>query len=617
MAISVTSDLSDITTSDTTTTSGTFYRLGGAASANPATDADAYVQGAGCVAWKCSNTVSPTDTGGHFNSTATFDVTSKHVFSWRLAVTAGNMVAKASEGIVLGLTNTSTTSTSAWSTTSMKKWFLDGSDTQPNSTGWVCYVVDPSTAGDASAGTLTLTTVKNVGLMVRQTSTVTSTLNNVFADAVRMGTGLTATASSGADVITFASLYATDSNKTNSWGIITAVAGIYYGAGKMTIGSASQANICAFTDSSQVLIFRTYPVAVTLYEFLLKGASGQKTTVSLTSCVIRGQTTAAVWNITCNDAFSDFKAYSCAFANIRQATLSAGSILSGCTLAASGTITTAGAAITNCAFSPTTATTQVSAAAGAQATAVSGCTFTSAGTGHGMEITGTAADTTLTNDTWTGYSGTSTNAAVFVNIATGAMTLTITGGTVPSIRTAGCTVTVSTGSRTVTVKSQTALGAVIGTAMVNLETATGGGAGSLPYNVTVTIVNSGTLATVTHATHLLVTSDKVVIRGASHNANNGVFSITKIDAGSYSYTMLSTPGSSPTGTIKSTFVLLYGTTDAGTGEISMSREFPVAQPVTGWARKMSASPFYKEGPINTTVSSTANTYISSTLVSDE
>lgn len=290
-----------------------------------------------------------------------------------------------------------------------------------------------------------------------------------------------------------------------------------------------------------------------------------------------------------------------------------------------GEITTNGCPITNSVFqnvvttAPISATYGLSASAGANANVITGCSFASAGTGHGLMITGTAADTTLTNNSWSGFaasSGSTGNEAVFVNIATGIMNLNITGGTIPSVRTAGCTVTVVSGARDVTVTAQTALGAGIGSAFINLECATGGGAGSLPYNVTVTIVNSGTLATVTHSAHLLATGDKVVIRAASHNANNGVFAITKIDANSYSYTMLSTPGSNPTGTIKSTFVLLYGVANAG-GVLSMSRVFPVTQPVTGWARKMSASPFYKEGPINTTVSSSANTNITATLVSDE
>jgi hypothetical protein len=44
MAITVTTDLVDVTNANTTTTGGTFYRLNGVNSANPVADSDAFVQ---------------------------------------------------------------------------------------------------------------------------------------------------------------------------------------------------------------------------------------------------------------------------------------------------------------------------------------------------------------------------------------------------------------------------------------------------------------------------------------------------------------------------------------------------------------------------------------------
>lgn len=621
MAITVTSDLAVISNCDTLTSLGQFYRLNGTNTGNPAADADSFVEGVACIANKCGTAVTPTQSGGHFNSTATFDITSKHLFVWRLVITAANMLAKASAGVSIGLTNTSTTGTAAWSTTNYKMWYVDGSDSMPISQGWKCYVIDPASAGDISAGTLTLTAVKNVGVPVLQTSGVTTTLSNVFVDVIRMGTGLTATASSGADVITVATLYNNDKTTANAWGIITQIAGIYYGAAKMTIGSATQANTCAFTDSSQVIVWRDYPVANTLYELLLKGASGFKTTVTLTSFVIRGQSATAVWTITCNDAFSDFKAYSSAFANIKQATLSAGSVLSGCTLSASGTITTNGASVTNCTFTPSTATTQVSAVAGATGAAlVTGCTFTSFGTGHGMEITGTITDMTLTNNTWTNYTAASGgNEAVYVNTTTGTMNLTISGGTTPSVRAAaGVTVNIISGARTVKVTTQDINGTAVGSASVFLKASTGTGT-FLPVASAITLASATNVATATHsAAHNLLTNDKVYITGASNAVYNGVFTITldvTTPATKYTYTIVGNPGND-SGT--ATFVFLKGTTHATTGILSMSRVFSESQSVTGWGRRADSGnlPFYKTGPISGTVSSSQNTDFISLLILD-
>jgi hypothetical protein len=609
MAVSVTSDLTDISACNNTTDGGTHYRLNGTSSGNPAADADAMVQGTGCIANKMGADFGATNLGGHFNSTATFNLTNKHIIHWRQLVTAGNMETKANRGIGLALTNTSVTSNTTWSTTNYKWWYLDGKDTVPTAQGWVPYVLDPTSTADVSAGTLTLTAVKNVGMICRQVSGVTTTVSNQFYDAIRMGTGLTATASSGGDTITFQSLYDTDKSNTNAWGIITQVAGVYYGAMKMTVGATGQTNACNFTDSNQVLVWRNQKVSTSLYEFNLKGASGNKTTMTLTGCVVRGQA-GQTWNITC-DANSDFKAYGCALANILTATLSGGSVLDGTSVSTSTTIDTGGATITGCAFSAT----KLKVDSTAEMAVITDSTFSSPGTGYAIELTvaGTYAFDGLTFTGYASSNGSTGNEAVYVNVASGSVTINVTGGNTPSYRTAGATVTVVSGSVTVSVTATTATGATVQDANVLLKAAAGG---PFPAGATVTIANSGTTATVTHTAHGLATNDKVLIEDASHAANNGVFSVTVSDANTYTYTMGSTPGSNPTGTIKATFVLLKGLTNAG-GQISMSRVFPSNQPVTGWARKASASPRYKTGLISGTVNSTTGAAFTGLLLADE
>jgi hypothetical protein len=108
----------------------------------------------------------------------------------------------------------------------------------------------------------------------------------------------------------------------------------------------------------------------------------------------------------------------------------------------------------------------------------------------------------------------------------------------------------------------------------------------------------------------------VVIRGASLDANIGVFSITVTGTNSYTYTMGSSPGSNPTGTITSTFVILNGTTNVS-GEISMSRVFASNQPCVGRIRKSSSAPFYKQASLNGTVSSSAGAVLTGVMISDD
>ncbi len=243
------------------------------------------------------------------------------------------------------------------------------------------------------------------------------------------------------------------------------------------------------------------------------------------------------------------------------------------------------------------------------------CTFTgSSSGGHAVQVT-TTGTTTFSGNTFTSYGADGTTSAAFYNNSGGLITLNISGGGgIPTVRNgAGASTTVNAGAVSASVNVKDSSGTNIQNARVFVKAATGG---PFPFDVTVTISNSGTTATVTHTAHAMATNDVVVISGASLTANNGIFTITKIDANSYSYTMGSTPGSSPTGTIKSTFVVLSGLTDAS-GNITMSRVFPSDQPINGWVRKSTTAPFYKTGPIGGTVSSATGFTANVQLISDD
>lgn len=106
-------------------------------------------------------------------------------------------------------------------------------------------------------------------------------------------------------------------------------------------------------------------------------------------------------------------------------------------------VATGGSTISNCKFTNS----KITCTSPANAALVSNSSITkTTGTQHGIEITGTAADITLTGLTFTGFAGSNGstgNEAIFVNIASGSMTISITGGgSTPTIRTAGATVTV-------------------------------------------------------------------------------------------------------------------------------------------------------------------------------
>jgi hypothetical protein len=250
-------------------------------------------------------------------------------------------------------------------------------------------------------------------------------------------------------------------------------------------------------------------------------------------------------------------------------------------------------------------------------TIFSKCTFTGSGSsGHAIRLTSTGSFT-LDTMVFNSFGANGSTSAAILNESGGLITITITGTTVvptyKNISAATTVLIVNPVNITIVVKNLATPPVAIQNAIVLILAAAGG---PMPYNITVTITNSGTTATVTHSSHGMNNGDKVQILGASLQANNGVFTIAYINVNSYSYTMGSTPGSNPTGTIKATYTALYGLTDVN-GTITMSRVFSSNQPITGRIRKSTGSPIYKTSSISDTVNSTTGFSTTILMVSDE
>ena len=164
-------------------------------------------------------------------------------------------------------------------------------------------------------------------------------------------------------------------------------------------------------------------------------------TIHFTNCVfVSGSPT--YWRFNAGHSASADIDFSGSIVINQTVTLVAASDLDAVTFIDCPSFTIGGATLTGCTFSGT----KVSCATPAEAQNISDTSFESSGTGHAIEIGGTAASITLTGDTFDGYAGSdgsTGNEAIYVNIASGSMTINITGGgSTPSIRTAGATVTV-------------------------------------------------------------------------------------------------------------------------------------------------------------------------------
>lgn len=256
---------------------------------------------------------------------------------------------------------------------------------------------------------------------------------------------------------------------------------------------------------------------------------------------------------------------------------------------------------------------------------------------HAIDFgTAVTANITLRGCEFTGFGSTGdSNDSTVRFLTTGSLTLSLIGCTVNGAAAstgnfsvddaAGTGVTLSISPVTVTVTTKDAGGTVVGSANVFLKASSGTGT-LLPVSAAVNSITriDATTAEATHAAvHNMSTGDKVYILGANQAAYNGVFAITLVGVASpttmYRYTPLSDPVVNATGTLTATFVFLKGTTDSGTGVITMSRVVSENQSVIGWARKSSLSdnPKYKNAPISGTVLAASGLTATAVLILDQ
>lgn len=271
----------------------------------PLVNADMNIQGADTVVGRAS----AAEAWDLATASPAVDLTTgnRHVFVWMKNVTWPGTNTRANGGFKIAISSDlsptidTTPAAPHDSPTHGKVWYVGGKDTD-SITGWTCYVVDPQSTPNTASGTaaIVLTGVQKVGGGANIVSTIGSGSFkpvNVLFDVVRYGTGLTVTAGTSAAPVAFTDVYTADALNANAFGVVTFEAGIYFGAGKLTFGTAAQAAITYFKDKNQVLVFRAFPVANTFYELVTAGAASFNTTMQLGSfansvasggCTIRG-----------------------------------------------------------------------------------------------------------------------------------------------------------------------------------------------------------------------------------------------------------------------------------------------------------------------------------------
>lgn len=473
-------------------------------------------------------------------------------------------------------------------------------DAYPAKGGYLIVAIDPSVSGwrEATSGSPSLTAMDYFGVAA-QFVVGGAKSENVAMDAIDIGRGLLLVGGSGADPVgTFIDFLTADQDNTsNRWGVVDGVSPVINARGLLTIGSATETD---FEDLSSTVLF--------VDGYHGPGHVGTLVDIQNASSVINvGATLIGLGSSATSDTRPDYTVsgtsgthtLSGVLTNHRNVVLTSvvdvdGADIQCDDLAQNGaeiqnstirTTTAAGVAVCNDATFGTT-------------TDLHDTEFVQEGSGHAIEFTSTGART-LTNMTWTGYGADETNSAAIRNNSGGLVTLTIAGGTTPTVDDVGASSTVlvlSPVTSEITVSDET--GALFENVRVLLEA--GDGAGDLPFEDTVTITRSGATASVSHTAHNMSNGDLVAIRGANEREYNIVAAITNVTANAYDYTVTGTPDTPATGTINATGVIISGSTSAS-GVVSSSNSFTVDQVVRGVARKASTGSKYKTFEITGTI----------------
>jgi hypothetical protein len=500
-----------------------------------------------------------------------------------------------------------------------KSWDVGGSDQgrYPYG-GWMNHVVNTGETVDDTVGSPT-STERYIGAAYKSLSGIGKG-NPHGVDAIRYGRGSSIFEYGETDdYCTLAGFAAQNDNNSNMWGLIQAIPGAFLYKGKMTLGTAT--NAVDFRDSDALVLIDDTPKATTNFNTIeVNNASSR---IDMDNIIFKSLGTQSpgrwVTNNNCDQNITNCQFFDMGAFNLGGSTAE----FLNCLWSNCGIINPAAGKLNGSTISKpniSADTSPITWLAGSDPDGkLDNLTIISHDTTahHAIEF-GISSPLTMTInglDAQGFNASNSQNDSTFhVKRTAGTVTINCVGCTGNmSYKSAGATVNIVEDPVTVKVTAKTADGTEIQNARVMLKCADA--SGPWPYKESISIVFAIDSAIVTHTGHPFKVGDEVLVEGADQEVFNGVKTIAAINVNTYTYTV-GTGHSTPGGTITSTFVALYGLTDIN-GEISDSRVYSSNQNVTGWARKSSASPYYKTAPITETVSNTNGLSATAILITDE
>lgn len=485
--------------------------------------------------------------------------------------------------------------------------------------GWQNTAIDPEFATpDQTVGSPT-SSIQCVAILPNITTKITKG-SPLAVDAWRYGRGDIVTTGTSA---TFTGMAAANDGTTARWGLFQYAGGTYLWKGLMSLGTSGAS--VTFSDSSKVIRIDDTPRVLSGFNKIeVTNASSSVTWTNINMIGVSASITGSA-----PISPGDFEMIdnatvvftNCAFSDMGTFIFQSNATVDTCSFVGCGQITHNGADFDSCTFSGYEGTADTGYLTYNVNTdpdgEMDGCSFTK-GTAstHAIEF-GTTSPTTMTlrGIDFDGYnaSNAQTDSTLHILRTSGTVTINLIGcsGNV-SYKSAGATVNIVNNPVTLEILvKDISTGTEIVGARVLILAANGI---NFPYQDSITIVGSGTTATVTHTNHGSATNDNMYISGASPDVYNGAYQITVVDVNTYTYTTSETISTSPaTGTIVATMALIHGTTNAS-GIISDSRVYSSDQDITGVIRKSTSSPYYQQSPISDTVDSSSGKSITVQMI---
>lgn len=462
-AAAYTTDLTDITTSETVTG---WSALGGGAAAL-SDETDYFIQGTQCVS---KGGFTATTKGIAFNA-ATTVTAGDAVFIWAKQNNRNLMdtVALGGTQVVIGS-----------GTNAYDQFYVDGSDSEGSAlAGWRTYAVDPTATPSATTGSPAGTDYFGILWKILGSGSLKGSPNGI--DAIRHGRELRITDGDLTNgYATFDAAAVFDSATTRSWGLLTPVQGGYIFHGHFVFGQA--ASPVDFRDSNRsISVLEDEFLPSTFNEMSIVDASSN---VEWTNIQISHLGTTSPTTLTLD--VGTFVGVGCRFAGCGTTTFSSAQSCTDSTWEGSGQITSAGATLNGSTVTGYTGAANTSAivhnVAGDPDGEMDDMSFGMGATAtHAVEFGLTSPTSiTLRGCNFTGYDSTdNTNGSVFhIKRTTGTVTLNLVGCSTDgafSYRSDGATVSIVIDPVTTLI---TVIDAVTKTALQNvrvlIEADTGG-----------------------------------------------------------------------------------------------------------------------------------------------